>query len=62
MNKEEIANQLLLLRKHMIEIASKMNYYGGFDDKWTARAKELTNSAEDVLDWSNNIFDEILDK
>jgi hypothetical protein len=50
----EIAGQLLWLSKHMTDIATSMDYYGGFA-YWSTHGKELSVAALICQEWAQEI-------
>lgn len=57
MTKQAIANRLFLLAAEMEDIASEMDYYGGFDAEWKCHAEELHNASLTAETWANGMLE-----
>jgi len=54
--KQEIAKQLRWLSKHMLDIATSMDYYGGLAE-WAQHGAELAGAAGIAEQWADEIED-----
>jgi hypothetical protein len=53
--KKGIADQLRWLREHMLDIATSMDYYGGFDSALAIHGRDLAGAAGIVQTWIEGI-------
>ena len=56
-SKADIAAQLRWLAEHAEDIATSMDYYGGFAH-WSAKGKELAGAAQIMREWAHEIATE----
>ena len=57
-SKADIAAQLRWLAEHADDIATSMDYYGGFAH-WSAKGKELAGAAQIMREWAHEIATEV---
>lgn len=51
----DIPAHLRKLSEHMTEVATRMDYYGGFNGEMQAKAKELLGAARMAQEWADCI-------
>jgi len=51
----DISIELYLLYEHMLNVAAKMDYYGGFNTDMFVHSAELTEAAIVVKSWGTSI-------
>ena len=59
--REATLDKLRVLAEFMIEIACELEYYGGFDDGWVDKSKEMRGAAFVARDWASQLESEIED-
>ena len=50
-----IPHHLRKLSEHMKDVATRMDYYGGFDGEMKEKAEELLNASRMAADWADCI-------
>ncbi|WAR44203.1 hypothetical protein [Methylomonas rapida] len=62
MTKQQIAHKLRLLQDDMLEIATAMDFYGGFNPLYSQHGRELSGAAGLVAEWADEIEAEAHDE
>lgn len=55
LSRAQLADRLDSLAEHMLEVATEMDYYGGFDQQLNAKAAELAGAAGIAQNWAWHI-------
>jgi hypothetical protein len=55
MSKQELIAELRELSERMLDVAVKLDYFGGFDGKAAQHAAELSGASGVVLTWADGM-------
>ena len=58
MTRGDLVLDMLFLREHMIDVAAKLDYYGGFDGEAQRKADELLGASQIVRQWAQEVMAE----
>lgn len=58
MGKEYLAERLLKLSYEMLDVATHLDYFGGFNETWRDRAAQLSCACAITKNWGREMLDD----